>query len=78
MHQEKWRLCQRRPEVGFDLQWGWGSLEEMLRAWTTSKAMPGLYIQRAPLSSKGKSMDVVDYEIDHEHLDKLISSLRGW
>lgn len=68
----KWRLCQRRPEVGFDLQWHWGSWEDLLKSWPVSKEAPGLYIQRWERGS------VAHFEIDRPAMERHCRELSGW
>lgn len=67
--EDKWRMCQKRPEVGFDLQWHWGPWGDLRKNWSASKHLPNLYLQRA------RNGLVEDFEIDHVEMD---SSVFEW
>lgn len=62
------RLCRKRPELGFDMHWHWGEWDETVKFWWRARNEPGsdlLYVQR---SAKGSGI------VESEALDLALMS----
>ena len=67
MARVSWRLCMRRPEVGFDMHWGWGPWSDLVRDWSFARSREGadrLYIQRWSDNASA------DFELDIPFLEE--------
>lgn len=68
MGMTSYRLCMARPEVGFDLQWSWGSWDEAVKFWwfERGRAAPELFkIEK----SSPKGLDRFDIDVARMELE---------